>query len=102
VPLLCEQLGLRIVTNAGGLNPPSRTMHCGRILAKAGLDAAMLGVVTGDDILDRTPRWIEDGLKLPHLETGAPIQLVIILSRRALPCFINVSGSFANRGNRRY
>jgi hypothetical protein len=71
-------------------------------LPKAGLDAAALGVVTGDLIFDRIPRWIADGLKLPHLEPGAPIQRVIIWSRRALPRFINVSGSFANRGNRRY
>jgi hypothetical protein len=76
VLILREQAGLRIITNAGGLNPPSCATHCGRILAKAGLDAAALGVVTGDDILDRIPQWIEDGLELAHLETGAPISSV--------------------------
>ena len=35
-PILVHQPGLRIVTNAGGLNPPSCAVRCGRILAEAG------------------------------------------------------------------
>lgn len=76
VPVLREQDGLRIVTNAGGLNPPSCGTHCGRTLATTNLDKVPLGVVTGDDVLDRIPNWIEEGLELTHLETGAPISSV--------------------------
>ena len=32
-----------------------------------------IGVVTGDDVLDRIPGWIEEGIDLSHLETGEPI-----------------------------
>src|SRR5436853_2068821 len=35
-PILQEQPGLRVVTNAGGLNPPSCAARCGEILARAG------------------------------------------------------------------
>jgi hypothetical protein len=76
VPILFEQAGLRIVTNAGGLNPPSCATHCGKILAKDGLDAVAVGVVAGDDVLDQIPHWIEQGIELTHLETGAPISSV--------------------------
>jgi hypothetical protein len=72
-PILHQQPGLRIVTNAGGLNPPSCAIQCGAILAHAGAEATAIGVVTGDDVLDRIPGWIGDGLDLSHLETGEPI-----------------------------
>jgi Acyclic terpene utilisation family protein AtuA len=77
VPILREQEGLRVVTNAGGLNPPWCATHCGKVLSAAGMDTTTIGVVTGDDVLDRIPQWIQDGLDLSHLETGAPISSVV-------------------------
>src|SRR5215468_2730904 len=38
-PILKEQGGPSIVTNAGGLNPPACAARCGAILAGAGLGA---------------------------------------------------------------
>jgi hypothetical protein len=72
-PILLEQPSLRVVTNAGGLNPRSCAVRCGAILARAGLGETTVGVVSGDDVLDRIPAWIEEGLDLAHLETGEPI-----------------------------
>jgi len=40
------------------------------------MDSTVIGVVTGDDVLDRIPQWIQDGVDLSHLETGAPISSV--------------------------
>jgi hypothetical protein len=76
VPSLLDQPGLRIVTNAGGLNPPACARRCAAILERAGLGERTLGVVTGDDVLASIPRWIDDGLGLDHMETGAPIATV--------------------------
>jgi hypothetical protein len=73
VPILTEQPGLRIVTNAGGLNPTACAACCARLLARSGLDRSLIAVVTGDDVLDRIPAWIEEGVDLAHLETGEPI-----------------------------
>jgi hypothetical protein len=73
VPILGEQPGLRIVTNAGGLNPPACAARCGEILARSGAGATLIGVVTGDDVLDRIPAWSQEGLDLAHLETGEAI-----------------------------
>jgi hypothetical protein len=75
-PILREKEGLRIVTNAGGLNPPSCSARCGGILEAAGMGAIPVGMVTGDDVLGQVPGWIEQGIDLSHLETGDAISSV--------------------------
>ena len=72
-PILLQQPGLRIVTNAGGLNPRSCAVRCSEILVRAGVAETAVGVVSGDDVLDRIPGWIEQGMDLSHLETGESI-----------------------------
>jgi hypothetical protein len=71
--VLLEKNRLRIVTNAGGLNPPACAARCGEILRSARPPDLAIGVVTGDDVLGLIPEWIEHGTDLAHLETGAPI-----------------------------
>jgi Acyclic terpene utilisation family protein AtuA len=75
-PVLVEKEGLRIVTNAGGLNPPACAIRCGHILRSAGMADTAIGVVTGDDVLGWIPEWIGQGIDLSHLETGASITTV--------------------------
>jgi hypothetical protein len=75
-PILREKESLRIVTNAGGLNPRSCAQHCGRILETGGLGNQAIGVVTGDDVLELIPEWTANGIDLSHLETGLPISSV--------------------------
>src|ERR1700733_4125290 len=75
-PVLKEQGGPSIVTNAGGLNPGACAVRCGKILAGTGLGSTPIGVVNGDDILDWIPAWIAEGVDLSHLETGEPIATV--------------------------
>jgi hypothetical protein len=77
VPILKVKEKLAIVTNAGGLNPPSCAEHCGEALTKEGLCETPIGVVTGDDVLDRIGGWLADGVELSHLETGEPIARVL-------------------------
>src|SRR4051812_37988806 len=72
-PALTGQGGLKVVTNAGGLNPNACAGRCGAVLQAAGLGGLLIGVVTGDDLLGRIPGWIGEGLDLTHLETGEPI-----------------------------
>lgn len=72
-PHLGEPDRLAIVTNAGGLNPSSCATRCGAILERHELGGLPVGVVAGDDVLDRVPGWIEEGVDLSHLETGDSI-----------------------------
>jgi hypothetical protein len=76
-PILGEQPGLRIVTNAGGLNPTACAARSARTLTGGDADRSLIAVVTGDDVLDRIPGWVEEGIDLAHLETGEPITGVV-------------------------
>ena len=46
------------------------------ILETAGQGTLPIGVVSGDDVLDKIPDWMLEGLVLSHIETGAPISMV--------------------------
>ena len=77
VPIIKDKEKLTVVTNAGGLNPPACARRCGEILTAAGQSETVIGVVTGDDVLDRIPGWLQDGVDLSHLETGEPLGAVL-------------------------
>lgn len=76
-PLLRDQGALKIVTNAGGLNPNPCGSHCASLLQKVGMADVPLAVVTGDDVLGQFPQWHRAGVDLSNLETGEPISKVI-------------------------
>jgi hypothetical protein len=70
----CVEGGVRVVTNAGGVNP----LGCGAAVVEAGRAAgvsgkAKVGVVTGDDLMERLDELLAAGHELAHMETGAPL-----------------------------
>ena len=70
----CIEGGVRVVTNAGGVNPEG----CAEALVEAGRAAgvsgkAKVGLVTGDDLMDRLDVLLADGHVLANMETGAPL-----------------------------
>jgi len=73
VDSLKNQPQLKIVTNAGGMNPLACAAAAAKILAEAGLGGAPIGVVTGDDLLPRLDELRLAGCELKHLETGEPL-----------------------------
>ncbi len=75
-PQIVEK-GVRVVTNAGGVNPEG----CAEALLEAGREAgvggqARVGVVTGDDLMDRLDELLADGHELRHMETDEPLSTV--------------------------
>jgi hypothetical protein len=72
-PLLRAQPGLKIVTNAGGMNPAACAARARDILARADLADRAVAIVTGDDLLPRLDRLLEEGHALANLDTGAPL-----------------------------
>ncbi len=72
---MAQQDTLRIVTNAGGLNPQTCAAACGLVLLEPELQALAVGVVTGDDVLKQIPGWLAAGVALDHLETGEPLTM---------------------------
>jgi hypothetical protein len=84
VPLMGEifpaviERGIRVVANAGGVNPEGCRDAVLEQARSAGLEGkARVGVVTGDDLLDRLPGLIERGHELRNMETGLPLAEVL-------------------------
>jgi len=67
----CLDRGIKVVTNAGGLNPASLAARMRELADGLGLQAN-IAHIEGDDILDRLPDLQARGEKLAHLDTGRP------------------------------
>src|SRR5206468_10148219 len=75
-PILRDQPSLKIVTNAGGMNPAGCAAKAKEILKKAGLDNRIVATVTGDDLMPKLDQLISHGHALTNMETGAPLASV--------------------------
>ncbi len=64
-----ERRRIRVVTNAGGVNPRACQAALRRRLEALGVDLA-IGIVTGDDLLDRASAFRERGVR--DMFSGAP------------------------------
>jgi hypothetical protein len=70
LPALAEK-GLKIVVNAGNLNPEGLAKKVREAIARAGLDLKV-AFVAGDDLLDRVQELAGAG-QLRNLDTGMPL-----------------------------
>src|SRR5436190_18618565 len=70
---LALERGVRIVSNAGGLNPAGLAARVREVAAGLGLDVAVAHV-HGDDLLDRIEPLQAEGHPLAHLDTGLPLR----------------------------
>src|SRR5579862_3740706 len=72
-PVLQEQPGLKVVTNAGGMNPQGCATRARAILDKAGLQNRAIGTIAGDDLLPRLDELLASGQPLANIDTGQPL-----------------------------
>lgn len=75
-PILKAQPQLKIVTNAGGMNPRGCATTAATILGKAGMADTRVGMVSGDDLMPRLDELIAAGHTLNHLDTGEPLAAI--------------------------
>jgi hypothetical protein len=68
----CLERGIKVVSNAGGLEPQRCAEAVAEIAERLGL-TARVAYVSGDDLLARLDELISAGVDLAHLETGAPV-----------------------------
>ncbi len=68
----CLDRGIKIVTNAGGLNPAGLADEVGKLAARLGLQPKVAHI-SGDDLLGRLPDLLASGIGLAHLDTGQPL-----------------------------
>lgn len=65
----CAQRGIKVVVNAGGLNPAGCADRVRTIAAEAGV-ALNVAHVEGDDLLPRLSLLADSGVPFTHLDTG--------------------------------
>ncbi|MCW2934227.1 MAG: exopolyphosphatase [Actinomycetia bacterium] len=65
--------GVKIVTNAGGLNPSGLAERVAELAAKLGL-APKVAWIDGDDLAGRLPQLLADGHDFTHLDTGRALR----------------------------
>jgi hypothetical protein len=76
LPAVAER-GVRVIANAGGVNPPACAAAVRAMAARAGrADALRIGVITGDDLLPRLDALIDAGHTLANMDTGEPLASV--------------------------
>jgi hypothetical protein len=64
--------GVRMLTNAGGANVAAAGDVVADLARSLGLTGMKIGLVHGDDVLDRISGFRAQGVKFPNLDTGEP------------------------------
>lgn len=76
LPELIERK-IKVVANAGGVNPDACRDAVAEIARRAGLSGRFqIGVVAGDDITNRLDDYLARGIQLKNLDTGEPLSSV--------------------------
>ena len=69
----CLERGIRVVTNAGGLNPRGLAEALTELAGRLGR-SPKIAYVEGDDVLPILPDLLRSGHSLSHLDTGQPLE----------------------------
>ncbi len=69
----CREKDIKIVANAGGVNPQACRAAVADVVKKLGIKGVRIGVVEGDDILSELPSLIESGEPFNNMDTGEPL-----------------------------
>lgn len=69
--------GVKVIANAGGVNPEACAQALVAAIARAGHPGTVkIGVVTGDNLLPRLDELLASGHELKNMDTGAPLSTV--------------------------
>jgi hypothetical protein len=69
--------GVRVIANAGGVNPPACADAVRALAAQEGVAGRLhVGVVTGDDLLPRLDELLTAGHVLANMDTGDPLTAI--------------------------
>ncbi len=73
----CAERGIKVLSNAGGVNVRGCADAIKSVAAELGLaDRVRIGVITGDDILGRLDEFADGGVEITNMETGEPLAAV--------------------------
>src|SRR5580693_2866998 len=66
---------VRLIANAGGLNPEACRRAVLAVAARHGIDVAV-ATVSGDDVTNRLDQFLELGVALRNMDTGEPLSVI--------------------------
>jgi hypothetical protein len=67
----CVEKGIKVLSNAGGVNVEGCATSIANVARELGLNGKVkIGVITGDDVLDKLDAWIAEGIEINNMETG--------------------------------
>lgn len=73
----CVERGIKVIANAGGVNVEGCAAAVRKVADELGLGGKLkIGIVTGDNILDRIDDLLARGIELRNLDTGEPLAKV--------------------------
>lgn len=64
---------IRVVANAGGVNPVACLKAVSAVAKEGGARGLKVGMVAGDDILDRLDTILSEGVSLSNMDDGRPL-----------------------------
>jgi hypothetical protein len=70
---ICRERGIRVVSNAGGLNPRGLAAEVDALAERLGIPVSV-AVVDGDDLSDRVDDLMAEGHPFVNLDTGRPLR----------------------------
>lgn len=73
----CVEKNIKVLSNAGGVNVRGCAEAIRDVAGELGLSGRVkIGVITGDDIVDRLDQFIADGVEINNMDTGEPLSAV--------------------------
>jgi hypothetical protein len=73
----CVEKNIKVLSNAGGVNVGGCAEAIRGAAAKLGLSGKVkIGVVTGDDVLEKLDSWLDDGVEINSMDTGEPLAAI--------------------------
>ncbi|MDE0511922.1 MAG: DUF1446 domain-containing protein [Gammaproteobacteria bacterium] len=72
----CKKKGIKVIANAGGVNPPACMAAIEEVMQKAGVSGMTLAIVEGDDILDQIDDLLASGEEFANLDNGEALSTV--------------------------
>ena len=73
IAVTCKERGIRIVVNAGGLNPAGCAAAANAIYQRLGIKA-VVAHIEGDDLLPKLDALQDKGIAFTHLDQGRPLR----------------------------
>jgi hypothetical protein len=73
----CVEKNIKVVANAGGVNPQSCSDAVAEVARKLGLAGKFkIGIVAGDDIMGRLDELMDQGVLLENMDDGKPLSTI--------------------------